>query len=342
MRRDDLSGPVRARLKRLPAPYDSHYGVVPLPPPEDPVSLSAALPRLRQASNALAKVNTLAAELKDPFILSRVLPRREAVSSSAIEGTNSTLDELLNVEEGDDAPTEAAIQVRDYAKVLEAVLPRAQEKRHSLFDVTLIRELHRAVMQGDTAYQDEPGEIRSTVVWIGGAGDISNSTYTPTPPSDIAGALADSMRYLQCLDMQAVNQHLITRMAIAHAHFEAVHPFRDGNGRVGRLLLPLMMAAEGQVPLYLSPYIAANKSDYYLALKAAQQSLDWDACVGFVADAVVGTTNELMSTATRSPNSATYGNGAASSARIPQQKTPSPCCLTIPSLQSLDLLNLWA
>jgi Fic family protein len=87
-----------------------------------------------------------------------------------------------------------------------------------------------------------------------------------------------------------------TRMAIGHAHFEAVHPFRDGNGRVGRLLLPLMMAAEGQVPLYLSPFIEANKSDYYEALKAVQQRLDWNAAVGLVADAVTGTVNELMTT----------------------------------------------
>jgi Fic family protein len=96
--------------------------------------------------------------------------------------------------------------------------------------------------------------------------------------------------------MQRVNQHLITRMAIAHSHFEAVHPFRDGNGRVGRLLLPLMMAAEGQVPLYLSPYIEANKPAYYEALKQAQQRLDWDAIVGFMAGAVSGTVEELVVT----------------------------------------------
>jgi Fic family protein len=87
-------------------------------------------------------------------------------------------------------------------------------------------------------------------------------------------------------------------MAIAHAHFEAVHPFRDGNGRVGRLLLPMMMAAEGRTPLYLSAYIEANKTDYYAALKAAQQREDWAAMVGFLADAVVGSTTELMATRT--------------------------------------------
>lgn len=104
------------------------------------------------------------------------------------------------------------------------------------------------------------------------------------------------MTYLRCEGLQGLNQHLVTRMAIGHAHFEAVHPFRDGNGRVGRLLLPLMMAADGQVPLYLSSYIAANKSDYDEALKAAQQRLDWNAMVSFVADAVTGSVDELMTT----------------------------------------------
>jgi Fic family protein len=85
-------------------------------------------------------------------------------------------------------------------------------------------------------------------------------------------------------------------MAVAHAHFEAVHPFADGNGRVGRLLLPLMMAAEGQVPLYLSPFIEANRTAYYAALKAAQQRLEWHEVVGFLADAIAGTVDELLTT----------------------------------------------
>lgn len=96
--------------------------------------------------------------------------------------------------------------------------------------------------------------------------------------------------------MQVMAQSLIARMAIAHAHFEAVHPYRDGNGRVGRLLLPLMMAADGKVPLYLSPYIEAHKPAYYDALKAAQQRLDWAAMVAFIADAISGTVDELMAT----------------------------------------------
>jgi Fic family protein len=301
VKRDDLAGRVRQQLNRLPEPHANHYGVVPLPPPEDAVSLPEALPRLREATAALAKIATYAAELKDPFVVSRILTRREAVSSSAIENTNTTLDELLDVEEegagGHPTVPAATAQVRDYARVLEHFLPVAHNKGPKLFTLHLMQELHRRVMESDPDYKDIPGQLRTTVAWIGPPGaHIANSTYNPAPPDDIAPTIAQSIAYLRCEGMQMTNQHIVTRMAIAHAHFEAIHPFRDGNGRVGRLLLPLMMAADGQPPIYLSPYIDAHKEDYYAALKAAQQRLDWDHIVGFFADAVTGTVCELMAT----------------------------------------------
>lgn len=296
MKRDALCHALRKRLKRLPRPFEAHYGVVPLPPPEDGASVVPVLARLGDANAALARVETLAAALGDPYLVSRILPRREAVSSSSIEGTNSTLDELLLMEEtGDPEASDAAVQVRDYALALGDLVPRARKERHAIFTVALVQNLHRTVMRGDAGYQDVPGALRSRVVWIGGR-DIAYSTYNPTPPDSIAACLEDTMRYMRCEGMQAMQQGLIVRMAIAHAHFEAVHPFRDGNGRVGRLLLPLMMAAEGHAPLYLSPYIEAHKAAYYASLMAAQQRLEWHEAVGFAADAIVGTVKELLAT----------------------------------------------
>lgn len=297
MNRDNLTHAVREQLKRLPAPHAAHYGVVPLPPPEDGVAVGAVLARLRAADAALVRIETLAAELKDPYLISRILPRREAVSSSAIEGTNSTLDELLSGEESEDSQQgEAVVQVRDYALALDDFLPRARLEKLEIFTSGLVQDLHRAVMRGDAEYKDKPGDLRQVVVWIGGRGDITYSTYNPTPPSEIAACLEDTMKYMRCEGMQAMYQSFIVRMAVAHAHFEAVHPFRDGNGRVGRLLLPLMMAAEGMMPIYLSPYIEAHKTAYYESLKAAQQRLEWHEAVGFMADAIVGTTDELLKT----------------------------------------------
>lgn len=297
MKRDDLSQAVRDRLKRLPLPYQAHYGVVPLPPPEDAVPLQGVAARLSAADAALARIDTLAAELKDPYLISRILPRREAVSSSSIEGTNSTLDELLSIEETDgDEPSDAAVQVRDYALALDEFLPRARDKKRKIFTIDLVQELHRKVMAGDTKYKDKPGQFRNIVVWIGGGGNIAYSTYNPAPPEDIIPCLEETMDYMRGDGMQSKTQSLILRMAIAHAHFEAVHPFRDGNGRVGRLLLPLMMVAEQRTPLYLSPYIEKHKDAYYAALKAAQQRLEWHVAAGYLADAIVGTADELLVT----------------------------------------------
>ena len=297
MNRGHLVHAVREQLKRLPAPHDSHYGVVPLLPPEEGVAVGPVLARLKAADAALMRIETLATELKDPYLISRILPRREAVSSSAIEGTNSRLDELLSGEESEDSQQgEAAVQVRDYALALDDFLPRATNEKLEIFTSGLVQDLHRAIMRGDAECKDKPGDLRQVVVWIGGRGDIAYSTYNPTPPAEIAACLEDTMKYMRCEGMQAMYQSFIVRMAVAHAHFEAVHPFRDGNGRVGRLLLPLMMAAEGMMPIYLSPYIEAHKTAYYESLKAAQQRLEWHEAVGFMADAIVGTTDELLKT----------------------------------------------
>lgn len=297
MKRADLAHAVRERLVRYQQPYDNHYGVVPAPPPETGVSVVPVMARYEAANAALGRVGALEAELQDPWVVSRVLARQEAVSSSAIEGTYSTLDELLSVEEAEGGmASEAAVQVRDYAVALDRLVPEARRRGHAIFTPDLVRSLHEAVMRGDRHYKDRPGALRKDVVWIGSRKDIAYSTYNPTPPEFVGACLAETLDYMRCEGLQAVQQGLLTRMAVAHAHFEAVHPFRDGNGRAGRLLLPLMMAAEGRVPLYLSPYIEANKDAYYDALKRAQQRLEWHAAVGFMADAVVGTVDELMAT----------------------------------------------
>jgi cell filamentation protein, protein adenylyltransferase len=297
MRRGDLCEAIRQRLKRLPAPYDAHYGVVPPAPPAG-VSVMEVAKRHEAAVAALAQVDALAAELSDPYLVSRILTRREAVSSSSIEGTNSTLDEILSVEAtGEEDASGEARQVRDYALTLDAVVPEARAAGREIFTIDLVKQLHRGVIAGDQSYQDLPGELRSRVVWIGG-GDIAYSTYTPAPPDDVEGTLSETLAYMRCQNMEDLHQTLVARMAVVHVHFEAVHPFRDGNGRVGRLLLPLMMAAEDHIPLYLSPYIEAHKPAYYEALKTAQQRLEWHAAIGFLSDAIVGTVAELKTTRT--------------------------------------------
>jgi Fic family protein len=297
MKRSLLAPAVRERLKRLPPPYDSHYGVVPAPPPETALDLRSVSRRHEDALAALARIDAIAAEAPDPYLVSRVLTRREAVSSSAIEGTNSTLDELLAAEETADETTKsAARQARDYALVLDHFLGEARRKGPAIFSCELIRDLHARIMSADPDYKDAPGALREIVVWIGGGAHIAYSTWTPPPPEEVRACLIENVDYMRNEGLQQVNHNLIVRMAVAHAHFEAVHPFRDGNGRVGRILLPLIMAADGRVPLYLSPYIDANRADYYAALKAAQQRLEWPKLILFLSDAIVATVEELLTT----------------------------------------------
>ena len=280
----------------MPEPHASHYGVVPIAPPEDGIILAAIGRRHERAIEAMARVDTLATSTRNPFFFSRLLSRQEAVSSSSIEGTQSTLDELLSIEEtGDEEAGHEARQVRDYALLLGSHVERARHEGPAIFTLPLVQSLHRQVMQGDPSYRDVPGELRRSVVWIG-VGDILRSTWTPPPPDDVEACLEQCLDYMRNEGMQQMTQSLATRMAVAHAHFEAVHPFRDGNGRVGRILLPLAMAADGRVPLYLSRYIESRRNRYYAALKAAQQQLDWAAIIGFFCDAIVETVAHLEQT----------------------------------------------
>lgn len=296
MRRADLSAAVQQTLVRLPPPHDSHYGVVPVAPPESGLILTSIAARHRAAEEALAKVDAYARSLHDPFVVSRILARQEAVSSSAIEGTHSTLDEVLAGEETQDEEARAEVrQVRKYAITVSRFIRRASLLGNDVFSTPMVRRLHRRIMQDDPDYKDPPGRLRELSVWIGGR-DIAYSIFNPPPAAAVPDALEDNVRYMRADGLQGVQQSLITRMAVAHAHFEAVHPFRDGNGRVGRMLLPILMAADGRTPLYLAPYIEANKPAYVEALKAAQQRLDWPAMIGFVSDAVVGSANELFTT----------------------------------------------
>jgi len=293
MRRKDLAEAVRRRLERLPPPYDAHYGVVPGAPPEDLVEISAAVGAHNIAMKAIQKADRIAATLPSHFLLSRILVRQEAVNSSSIEGTHSTLDAVLEAEEaGEDAEVDSETGlVRDYAVALEHFLDLIATRKRNGFSLELIQALHRNIMARDPDYEDVPGEWRKRVVWIGGRG-IEHSVFNPPPPARVKACLEDHSAYLRTDGLQQVTQSIIVRLAVAHSHFEAVHPFRDGNGRAGRLLIPLILAADEHAPLYLSPYISANKTRYADALKAAQQGLDYAPLVNLLSDALIASVRE--------------------------------------------------
>jgi Fic family protein len=290
-----LAPAVRGRLKRFPPPHDAHYGVVPLPPTQEPIAIGTAEPDHRRAMEALGRANALAAQHPFHFLLSRVLVRQEAVASSEIEGTHSTLDALLEVEETDDEDaSDAEKQVRDYAVALEAALRDVERNGYDAFTIHTIEQLHQSLMRGDSSFESKhgpPGRFRRKQVRIGGR-DFGSSIFNPPPYADVLQCMTDHIAYLRSEGMQHMHQSIIAQMAVAHSHFEAVHPFPDGNGRVGRLLLPLVLRAAGHTPLYVAPYIAAFKTDYYEALKASQQRLDHQPLIAHLSRAIIGTVED--------------------------------------------------
>lgn len=298
MKRSNLVPAVRSRLKRFPAPYSNYFGIVPLPPTEEPIAIGSAQPEHSSAEVALGRADLLARQFPSHFMFSRVLVRQEAVASSDIEGTHSTLDALLEAEETDGLEaTQDDILVRDYAVALERAIAEVQIHGSDAFTIHTIEHLHHALMRGDTNYQTRhglPGEMRRRQVRIGGRG-FADPIYNPPPYSDVLGCMAEQIAYLRCDGMQQLHQSVITQLAIAHAHFEAVHPFPDGNGRVGRLLLPLMLQAAGHTPLYLAPYILEFKSEYYDALRAAQQRLDYVPLIAHLSRAIVSSVVDIES-----------------------------------------------
>lgn len=305
MNPNQLAPELRARLVRLPAPFDAHFGVNPFPPSEEVIDLGAARSTHAAALASIGKADGLAESNPSHFFLSRILVRQEAVASSAIEGTFSTLDHLLEVEEEDphlqtQADTDAK-QIRSYALALERALIDVERNRHDAFSVGMIRDLQREVMKDYPEYEKKhrqpPGKFRrnDSIVHIGGGADISRSIYNPAPPQHVKDCMTEHINYLRGTGMQQSNQSIITRMALAHSHFEAVHPFPDGNGRTGRLLIPLMLAADGHTPLYVAPYIAAFKTDYINALRSAQQRLQFAPLIELLSNAITAAVGNALS-----------------------------------------------
>jgi Fic family protein len=211
-----------------------------------------------------------------------VLPymRREAVLSSKIEGTQATLSDLLFFEAGQAEPAKRGDiqEVRNYVEALNHGLSRLPELPLSL---RLVRELHERLMAGVRGGRSAPGELRSTQNWIGQPGcTLEECTYVPPPVEEMSAALAAWEVYVHQRDATPP----LVKCALLHYQFEAVHPFLDGNGRIGRLLIPLFLCAEGYLPqplLYLSAYFERHRDDYYRRLLLVSQEGAWTQWLAF-------------------------------------------------------------
>ncbi len=271
MQPTDFTGDSSGKVAKTPQGYWA-YIPSPLPPT---LTLSWELVQQNsEADRALSELAGVARTLPNPHLLIGPFMRREAVLSSMIEGTVASLSDLLCFEASGSSIAKPADvrEVANYVHALEYGLGRIKELPVSL---RLIREMHERLMQGVRGEYMTPGEFRRSQNWIGPPGCLlKDAVFVPPPVDEMMETLGDLEKYLH---MPSELPPLI-RLALIHYQFEAIHPFLDGNGRLGRLLLTLLLCTEGllsQPLLYLSAYFERYRRDYYNLLLGVSQSGRW-------------------------------------------------------------------
>ncbi|HEY4291862.1 Fic family protein [Luteibacter sp.] len=290
MRQQDLT-PARRRQLIACAPPHGHCKA--LLPPATPRTLTLsheASASIQQASAALGRLHAATRLLPNTGLITRTLARREAVQSSQIEGTRTQLSELLEYEATrslDGSNPDAQVTER-YVIALDRGLQSLRTPDDGGITLELVHALHRTLME-DAAPHVNAGAWRDSQAWIG-AGRIEDATFVPPPPNYIDECMRElerSMLRYERGDDEFWELSIVVRLALTHAQFETIHPFADGNGRVGRLLMPLMLAEAGYPALYLSGYLLRYRQAYYAALAGVQLREEWDNWIGFLCRAIV-------------------------------------------------------
>ncbi|RLA62064.1 MAG: Fic family protein [Epsilonproteobacteria bacterium] len=264
-------------------------------PPIPPLDLSDLYPLLDRASSALGRLDGMSMVLPDPSLILYMYVRKEAVLSSQIEGTQSSLSDLLlfETEEAPGVPIDDVTEVSCYVSAMNHGLKRLEKLPLSL---RLIREIHAKLMNNSRGGNKNPGEFRKTQNWIGGSSP-EYARFVPPPPNVLMECLDNLEKFLY--DEKTKLPALI-KAALIHVQFETIHPFLDGNGRLGRLLITFVLCNEGllkQPLLYLSLYFKANRQNYYDYLQLVRETGDWEAWIKFFLNGVTETANQATETA---------------------------------------------
>lgn len=258
MRPDAFTSTDRGRVRRTPEGYWAFF------PSEAPRSLSLSsevVKLLDEATGAVHRLGGVGRLIPNPHLLIGPHLRLEAVLSSRIEGTRTSVGQLLLFEAGEPSSLEEAddvAEVVNYISAMEHGLARVQ--RGFPLSIRLFREMHSHLLHRVRGQHRLPGELRTSPVWIGGA-NLDDAVFVPPPPEEMQRALADLERFLHETELP-----LLIQLAVAHYQFEVIHPFLDGNGRIGRLMIPLMLVLREALPqplLYLSVYLEQHRSEYY-------------------------------------------------------------------------------
>lgn len=271
---------------------------IPAPlPPVPPLQVEGMLIELLStASYSLGRLNGAIVTLPTPDLFVYMYVRKEAVLSSQIEGTQSSLQNLLAAEAHmlDARIPQDVNEVINYVNAMHYGL----ERLNSLpISIRLIREIHAELMKGVRGGKLAPGEIRTTQNWIGPAGcTLKEAVFVPPPPQELPAVLGDLEQFLHMKD--AIPPLL--RIGLAHAQFETIHPFLDGNGRMGRLLITLLLVAQKLLihpVLYLSYYFKRYRSEYYQRLQAVREEGDWEGWIAFFLRGVIEVSTKAADTA---------------------------------------------
>lgn len=273
---------------------------IPVPlPPVPPLMLEGRLRQtLEAATLALGRLDGVATLLPDPDLFIYAYVRKEAVLSSQIEGTQSSLSDLLAFEI-DDAPGTLigdVVEVSNYVAALEHGLERLRGD----FPLSnrLIREIHRIILSTGRGSQLHPGEFRTSQNWVGGRRP-GNAVYVPPPPHAVADCMGELEQFLHARDDGLPT---LVRAGLAHVQFETIHPFLDGNGRTGRLLITFLLCEAGVLReplLYLSLFFKQHRSDYYELLNAVRRTGDWEDWLDFFLEGVQETAEGAFTTSQR-------------------------------------------
>jgi Fic family protein len=272
---------------------------VPAPlPPNPPLIMDAELTRLlSEADRSLGRLDGVGLVLPNPDLFVAMYVRQEAVLSSQIEGTQSTLEDVLQFEvdaRGVDLPKDIG-EVVNYVRAMNYGLRRVEELPLSL---RLIREIHYELLAGVRGGNRTPGEFRRSQNWIGPAGaGLSGATFVPPPLPEMHEALDKFEKFLHDHSLP-----VLIHCGLIHPQFETIHPFLDGNGRVGRLLITFLLCERKVLHrplLYLSHYLKAHRAEYYDRLTAIRNDGDWEAWLKFFLRGVEQVSEEAINTARR-------------------------------------------
>jgi Fic family protein len=286
------------RFVDTPVASEMVRAFVPPPlPPSPPIDVLTLLDRLSLAERALGRLDGVTILLPRQELFLYMYVRKEAVFSSQIEGTQSTLSDLLRfeTEAGAGQPIDDIREVSNYVDAMMYGLERLEDLPLSL---RLIREMHARLLQSGRGGTKNPGEFRRSQNWIGGSRP-GNALFVPPPTTELDGCLDALERFMHEDESRLP---ALIKAGLLHVQFETIHPFLDGNGRIGRLLVTLYLCVHGVLRkplLYLSLYLKTHRADYYRLLQEVREHGAWEAWLDFFLTGVADTANQAFDAATR-------------------------------------------